>query len=46
MGLVIELEIPYENGRTDNVIIVWFENYQGRSSMKFKDLEPVPVGSL
>ncbi len=46
MGIVVDLKMPYENGKTGDVIVVWFENHQAAKHMKFHDLEQVQVGRL
>jgi len=38
-GSVVELKVPFENGRTNDVIIVKWEGNKIPASMKFKDLD-------
>lgn len=48
MGIVIQLDLPYENGTTSDIIDVWFENFISSSLMKFEDLkiDKMPFGLL
>ncbi|HBV00812.1 MAG TPA: hypothetical protein DEF00_00250 [Candidatus Taylorbacteria bacterium] len=46
MGLVVKIGIPFEKGRTQDIIYVWFEGQERYTAMKFKDLEILPIGSL
>lgn len=39
LGIVVEIETPYENGRTADVIAAHFEGDSVSTHMKFKDLD-------
>lgn len=38
-GIIVKINLPYEEGRTVDIIDVWFEKAHGPSSMKHKDLK-------
>lgn len=46
MGIVIGLNLPYEDDRTSDILVVWFEGFEHEHHMKFKDLEGLPIGFL
>jgi|SRR3989338_3282272 len=46
MGLVVKIYLPFTDGKTTDILRVWFEGNDKPTSMKFKDLEGLPTGSL
>ncbi|MEK9174373.1 MAG: hypothetical protein AAB725_00170 [Patescibacteria group bacterium] len=38
-GIVVAINIPYERGRTSNVLSVWFKGEKSSIDMKSEDLE-------
>jgi len=39
LGIVVKIGIPYEDGRTNDVIVVHFEGESSSIHMKFRDLD-------
>lgn len=38
VGIIVEINEPYTDGRTSNILEVWFEGYREPYSMKTKDI--------
>ncbi|MDO8728385.1 MAG: hypothetical protein Q7K26_00670 [bacterium] len=43
VGIVTSIAIPFEDGYSSDVIVVWFEGCDSTSFMKFADLQLEPL---
>ncbi len=46
VGTVQEIILPFSLGRTSDILEVKFDDDKETTSMKFKDLRDVPIGSI